>query len=636
MEYLLLDTCSLRNLFSDLSMENEDIDFIYNLVQAGRIKLITNRILQKEWEKHKLKQREQTVSSIEAKKKHAKELFSMLGNIEPDFNSINYNWLDKQIENLDSIIREKSVETEITNAVKIKSSDHQENRKAPFHKKIESLNDAYIIFSALEYFKGSDHTIIFITDNYTDFSNEKPYESKIHPEITEGYENIRLEYYHKTDLGLYKLKQKFPEFVNKKSGIKELGTSTLKLDNSISYERNLLNFIKQSYKNFNYIPPHILIDNEIIIGADENFGYFESFTVSTKNDSFLETIERLIAQYNNETSKEVLPQKDVEKILKTLIRNSIYYVSNGSLSHEIELPQTENDCKGVLCSLKKFNYLEAFIEIDQLKENTHKDIAFKAFIHFQLGNVSKSFSLNESLLNKSLNKHIVFSTLAKYNLNKLSKLFVFNLIEEKKVNYDLIKDYQQNSSFIEDETLKWLITDGFLTSAQFQLNNLKSKLISSYELVQNGGTTRNSHIHLAHNKFVEFNQFLTLNNIIFDGFLEDQQIKNDLIECMICALGIGIENSGLPKLNNYAIQVIIENAEYENLPKLLRRYNVNRIKFEKYTEIPHANLEELYKNLFSQQSELSQILGQQDDICVVENKLNKFYANALILLAYLE
>ncbi len=89
-------------------------------------------------------------------------------------------------------------------------------------------------------------------------------------------------------------------------------------------------------------------------------------------------------------------------------------------------------------------------------------------------------------------------------------------------------------------------------------------------------------------------------------------------------------------LNNYAVQVIIENSENESLQKLLKRYNVNQIAFEDYQESAHAKLEELYSNLFEQQAELYDILKNEDEAYFFKSKLNRFYSNALILLAYLD
>ncbi len=434
MDYLLLDTCTLRNLFSDLKTENEDIDFLYNIVEAGKIKLITNRLLQEEWGMHKIKQRESTISSIETKKKHAKELFILLGDNEPDFNSLSYEWIDNQIAKIDTIIEKKAFEVQITKEVKARSSDHQEKRKAPFHKKIESISDALIIFSTLEYFNGNNETVIFISDNYTDFSDDKPNIDQLHPDILDDYKNVTIEYYHKTGLGINKLKEKFPEFIPEKKLKIELSKNSFKIDESISYEKNLLNLINYAYKNLNYLPVHIFIDNEIILGKNNDFGYYENFTISTKSELLHDTISELFKKYKTGSNSQSLTNKEVKQIIESFTRNSIYYISERSSNNLIELPQTEQECNCISCCIQKFNFIDAYKKLSTLKEDSLQDISFKSFKLFQFGKLNESFEVAQTLLQKSREKNnSVYRTIAKYNLNKLNNAFTFNLKKERKM-----------------------------------------------------------------------------------------------------------------------------------------------------------------------------------------------------------
>jgi hypothetical protein len=411
------------------------------------------------------------------------------------------------------------------------------------------------------------------------------------------------------------------------------------VDSNISYGKNLKNYLAETHQNFNYIPVHILIDTEVLVDiTSRKNSYYENFAFNSNKKELLELFKNLEKKGEvNQFENSDLTTKEANNIISTLNKNSVYFITDGSTENYFELPKSDKICDCISCSIKNFNYKRAFDLETKLPESKLNEISYKGYFNFKLGRILESEKLFQRLYNNAIKDgNVVYLNIAKYNLNKLNNVFTLSKKRRDRDQFDLIKEYQPIENFVEDKTIKWLISDGFLTSAQFQLNHLKSKLISSYELVRNGGTTRNYHIQLAHNNYVQFNQFLTLNNIIFDSFLEDQQIKNDLIECFICALGIGIENSGMSGLNNYAVQIIIENSENESLQKLLKRYNVNQIVFEDYQESPHAKLEELYRNLFEHQADLYDILKNEDEAYFFKSKLNRFYSNALILLAYLD
>ncbi len=617
-------------------MKNSDIEFLFDLVKNEKIKLVNNSILQKEWNNCKKSQKEKIPQSINGKLKGTRDIQKLynlnIPEIVPDF-----SWLDDQINMLDQLLNEDALYLEISEKAKSISADHLYHRKAPFHNKKDSLKDSFIVFSTLEYFKDKQEKIVFISDNHNDFSDEPPNVYEIHPDIVNDYKNVSLEYHHKTGLGLKKLKEKYSEFIPENSIPVKLDEDSFKLNKNLTFEKNLLNFFESTFKNLNYIPQHILINNEVFLNEGDDFGYYENFTISTKNERLTKTIAELVKSYNEDKKNNDLTKGEVKGIIDSLTKNSIYYISQRGFDNPIELPQSSTTGDSISNSINTFDFKGAFSKLENLKENNLDEILFKAYNLFQLGKLKESFQITNLLIKKSGEpKNTLYINIAKYNRSKLSKLFFFNFQEEENVDFDFINDYSKCSNFVEDETVKWLISDSFLYSSQHQLNHLKSKLISSYELVKNGGRTNNSTIQLAYNQFIRYDQFIFRNSIIFDQFSEDTQIKNDFIECLICSLAIGVENSGISGINNYILQVLIKNAETDSILKLLKRYNVKRIAFVENKESPHAKLEELYCNLFEQQAELNEILINEDKTYFFRSKLNKFYSNALILLAYLE
>lgn len=415
--------------------------------------------------------------------------------------------------------------------------------------------------------------------------------------------------------------------------------SSFELNSDVEFSRNLMNLFQECYENLNYIPVHILINNEVFKDStSKKYSYYENFALRSNREDLIDLFKN--AEYKNQAFKFNncdLSIEESNQIIDILWRNCIYYITDGSRENYFELPTSSKNCDCISCSLKKFNLVRVLKLLNDLESDSLQDLTYKGYFLFQVGRLKSSLKLFKKILEKSLQDgNSVFANIARYNLNKLYRLIPFINNSGAESTFDLLHEYSPINNTIEDETIKWLIADDFLIDAQFQINDLKSKLISIYESVNNGGSARNSIILSVHNKFLQYSQFLVLNNIIYDNFIEDSQIKSDFVECLVCAIGIGEKNSGLRGWNDYTIQLVIENAEYKELLRALRRYNLRSIQHINDKSQAQYNLKELYSNLFLQQTDLFENLNKEENTYLIRGKLNRLYANAIILLAYLD
>ena len=116
--------------------------------------------------------------------------------------------------NIDNLL-EKAYEIPITTHVKALIPDrqllHNNKRKAPFHSKIDSVKDAYIIFSTLEYLKEEQvNQLLFISENKNDFGNPKNKNREIHSDISSDYPSIQIDYYSDIFFAINEYKKEMP------------------------------------------------------------------------------------------------------------------------------------------------------------------------------------------------------------------------------------------------------------------------------------------------------------------------------------------------------------------------------------------------------------------------------------------
>lgn len=175
------------------------VEKIADLVTQEKVEIIVNDIIIDEWKKNKVRTEtlinkiqagiDEFEKSINNSKKHvspegAKKADEFLNEYKLERRKeIQRN--RAHISTVENLLFNKSTTIPITQSVKNLALDLALKKKAPFHKK-NSMADALILFSAIEYFKEGgfdwiDNTF-FVSNNTEDFC-EKKGSSKIHPDL---------------------------------------------------------------------------------------------------------------------------------------------------------------------------------------------------------------------------------------------------------------------------------------------------------------------------------------------------------------------------------------------------------------------------------------------------------------------
>lgn len=210
MLFVLLDT----SVYITLAGGNfpEILDKIIEKIDRTHIGVLSNEVLAAEWERHKEETRNRIVKRIKSETKSARKLLNYLSGetktlLERSLNEYEINEAaqieaaNQIISKVDSIIQEKSIKIEITSDDRLQVIDIALRKKAPFHKKANSVADALILFSAINYIKSlpKDEDFFgsyFITINPDDYSKSTADDEKnqIHPDLEDYLNEIKMEY----------------------------------------------------------------------------------------------------------------------------------------------------------------------------------------------------------------------------------------------------------------------------------------------------------------------------------------------------------------------------------------------------------------------------------------------------------
>ena len=139
---LYIDTCSLIDLLN----EKKSVRLIDNLefwVSNDRIKLFTHEVILNEWAVHKEKQRQKFKTNLHTRYREAREVMREVNFFVPEDLQLTTDSIDKVINRIDNLLM-KAYLFKTSDSVKIKCADRSAARKAPFHSKGHSTNDAFI------------------------------------------------------------------------------------------------------------------------------------------------------------------------------------------------------------------------------------------------------------------------------------------------------------------------------------------------------------------------------------------------------------------------------------------------------------------------------------------------------------
>lgn len=647
-----IDTCSLIQLLD----ERKGDFFVDNLVfwtSNGRINLFTHEIIIGEWNKHKERKRKDFETSLRAKYKNAREVSQLenivIPNIEP-----NTEKFDGLIRKIDALLS-SSHRLETNDSAKIKSSEHNvPPKRAPFLVKADSTKDAFIIFSALEYFKSILTSFVFVSQNYTEFADPADPLRKIHPDLVSAYQGVTVDYYQ--EIGI---------FINEHRNILDISLvqedkvqRTEKANSVIQIDRNkpmldqLVEYLEQIHFDVVYVPPRIVINHYPFLIGNQNSIYYSLFTAETSNEKLIEVFQKMSVSEEGalpDDLDQVFPdvtdaKSKCEKVLRFLNGDLIFNVSNRKNSktvHSRYLAQTVCSC--LLCQFRNFRFKEAFAQLGE-NPNDEKEALNLAYANYQTGNYLRAFDTLLGALQGAEQKGLATTAfIIHFNLYNLST-FIFShyykdTSAKEKASYGLslkIKEVAQKYSQQHNaELLKFVAENNFYEQARNKIFELHYKIIDQYNDSLRGGYSSNYHVWALKNYFIEFDSIVLDNRLVFDKFSNFLDVCERTFEAMFASHAIAeVSGSRLPDFDDWILHRMLLYGNSERLKKSCVRYNLKTISYAGQDQNDPPFIQ-LLNNFFESHKELRSSFESR---CEPNNRAfwdfyNRIFSNAMTLVS---
>ena len=622
MKYILIDTCSFLNLI-DKKKVNPQIEKLDFWIKEQLIEIIVPDLISSEWHEHKEKEKQRITTEWNTKQTHFTEIAKLSGNLP----MINYNFelefIDKQIDTIDKIIQNSPNKVSVSNEVKLIISDKQlKPKKAPFHHKDDSIKDAYIYFSTLEFCNAQGiEELYFFSDNSSDFGkalpNKKGSKSEIHPDLLTDYPSVDVKYFGIIGQAIDDLSNELPSPSSNDVHIDMNISENIYIEKEKPLLEQMQDYISIVHKELSFTPIHIFIRN-YPFKLNANFNpHYNLFTLTTDNErlfSFFENIEITNGVEINLVNKQHeagVPDavEKIKEVLKYLNQNLIFNIASSKSHKKVDIRlREEKKCDCLKCCLKKLRFTDFFNKFNSY-EITLDNLREQSYLLYKLGNYIKASEYIRRVYELAINeKSYSLAFIAQYNLSKLS-IFIRNSYWGENQRDDLVKELSSiNLSEISKQyetqqniqIIKWIRENDFLTKTRDKILSSVTKIQDSYYSHLHGGLSSNNEVWNLINTYSELDSFLNRNYIIYDEFEEFEELSSTFFEGIFASHAIS-ESNGSSRLNyfdDWIMSKLVLYGNAERMNEFVSRYKIKKVVYKKNSSQGYS-FTELVDNFFS-------------------------------------
>lgn len=205
---LLIDTCVWLDLAKDYQQQST-LTVLEELIQRGEIELILPRVIIDEFLRNKMRVIEESSRSLSSTLKRVKEIVNKFGDpaqkqiVLSQLNDVDYRLPTLGEAVIDTVSRiekifSKTPIIEISDSVKLRAAQRAIDKRAPFHRQRNGIDDAILIEVYSEMVKAKNTSGIrfaFISYNIKDFSNQNESNKLPHPDISNCFSKIKSLYF---------------------------------------------------------------------------------------------------------------------------------------------------------------------------------------------------------------------------------------------------------------------------------------------------------------------------------------------------------------------------------------------------------------------------------------------------------
>jgi hypothetical protein len=648
---ILIDTCCWKEIVSKIDVSKR-LKLLKRWQDFGHIQLFCPEVLQKEWEKHRELEKKNIKSAVSnySRSIRALDLFDLDVDVITPNQTLAERKLLYQIELIDELLK-NALQLEVTAHATHLSYQHKKDNLAPFRQKKDSDNDAYLIFSTLDYLKeNSEENIIFISSNHTDFASPKD-NDLIHPDISDKYPGLNIMYFskienafnHIKDLGLLGLDEtpKYYPSVPKEIKIKRKVTI---IDQTHQY-------LTSRFAELKFLPKDLWAVHYPFIVSDQEGMSQQSYVLNTDNDDVREFLLGIkienneIIHLDNESynnTNDVLIK--VKEILKCLHFNLITNIGHQKPDvphygiYKEKMPLIEDsDCNCYLCLYRKFKFTE--IISDFKTQQSEIDNRFKiAYTLYKIGRYVESGNLFIELAKETLgSQQFTLHFIAKFNLKQIFYLIRYNSKDDQETQkliaaihqIDLEEEFSTCKKTDNKRILEWIKSLSFIKETKDNILKKVNKIRDSY---YSESTGFNEYTQSIIHSFLELTSFLNFNQIAYDKFSDFQEITDLFIEGLLASYAC--QNGLRGKLNHFTdwtINMIIQYGKSEKIRDLIYRYKIKKIAYHEAED--QEGFHEEFIRLLKSYSSLNDEFKEN---AYFQRKVNSFIMNAITIASLID
>ena len=251
---ILIDTCVWLDLAKDPNQQPL-LDILEELIDEKKVSLIVPRTIVTEFHRNKDRIIKESGQSLSGTFKRVKEAVGKFSDPKKRKKILEHlDDIDHKIPLLgeaatESVTRitkllSKSTIIEATPDIKLKAAQRAIDKKAPFHRQRNSIEDAIIIETYISILKDKSR-FIFITHNVKDFSVSQGDVNLPHPDIASSFSKIKSLYFIKLSDALHRIepsriseRMREQEFIEEPRTLTEIGRSIGELIDKVWYNRH--------------------------------------------------------------------------------------------------------------------------------------------------------------------------------------------------------------------------------------------------------------------------------------------------------------------------------------------------------------------------------------------------------------
>lgn len=433
-----------------------------------------------------------------------------------------------------------------------------------------------------------------------------------------------------------------------------IDNNNFQVDKNKPIIEQLFDVFKYIFNSINVVPIHLLKNNYPFKKLDDFYSYYSLYTLTTDNDELFELFESLkiedgnVSTTNKKFKKGVKDSsKKLKYILEKLSGHLIFNVQHKKSHKTINIRYShEKSCTCARCSYGRLNY-EATFKVLLKKPKKIEEKLLLAYMHYELGNFIESVKFFEDIANHAKkNKQVIRYAIAQFNLSKLY-VFIRNNYWGENAQPELIKrlkTIETDKLYCELKTdenknlLDWILNLKFYTSKREEINRTVNQIKDHYHTQLKGGWSSNSNIWELINNYAEIETFINGNFIIYDRFLEYQELTDNFIEGLIISHAMHEnQESRLEYFDDWLFSRIVFNGNAERILKLFNRYELKSIKYKATLKKGDTFLDIINNHLTNYQNLLSAFKKScEKSNRVFWEKYNRIFCNLMLLVSISE